>query len=101
LDAIADGHRRSAPASRKSCQAAAASGIWLWENQVFIMARVFPFSSLAAADFLIDAVYEGGTKGNTSDDPIGKLAPGAGNQGVGSLNADGHLNALRPLSVSE
>jgi hypothetical protein len=30
---------------------------------------------------VIDAVYEGGTKGNTADDVSGKLIPGAGNQG--------------------
>jgi hypothetical protein len=36
------------------------------------MAKIFPFSSLAAADLVIDAIYEGGT------DPLGKLIPGAG-----------------------
>lgn len=45
------------------------------------MAKVFPFSSLADADLVVDAVYEGGTRGNTGDDPLGKLIPGAGNQG--------------------
>src|SRR5260370_25045407 len=45
------------------------------------MAKIFPFSELAAADLSIDAVYEGGTKGNTADDVLGKLIPGAGNQG--------------------
>jgi hypothetical protein len=45
------------------------------------MAKVPPFSSLATADLVIDAVYEGGTKGNTGDDPLGKLISGAGNQG--------------------
>ena len=45
------------------------------------MAKVFPFSSLPTADLVIDAVYEGGTKGNTADDVLGKLIPGAGNQG--------------------
>ena len=29
------------------------------------MAKVFPFSALPTADLVIDAVYEGGTKGNT------------------------------------
>lgn len=55
------------------------------------MAKVFPFSSLTDADLVIDAVYEGGSKGNTGDDPLGKLIPGAGNQGgfraVGSWDA--------------
>src|SRR3954451_8227845 len=45
------------------------------------MAKVFPFSGLVTADLVVDAVYEGGTKGNTSDDVLGKLIPGAGNQG--------------------
>jgi hypothetical protein len=45
------------------------------------MAKVFPFSSLPTADLVIDAVYEGGTKGNAADDVLGKLIPGAGNQG--------------------
>jgi hypothetical protein len=45
------------------------------------MAKTFPFSSLATADLVIDAVYEGGTKGNSADDVLGKLIPGAGNQG--------------------
>jgi hypothetical protein len=52
---------------------------------------VFPFSALPTADLVIDAVYEGGTKGNTADDVLGKLIPGAGNQGgfraVGSWDA--------------
>jgi hypothetical protein len=47
----------------------------------FTMGRVFSFESLSTADLVIDAVYEGGTKGNTGDDPLGKLIPGAGNQG--------------------
>jgi len=45
------------------------------------MAKVFPFSALPTADLVIDAVYEGGTKGNTADDVLGKLIPGVGNQG--------------------
>jgi hypothetical protein len=45
------------------------------------MSKVFPFSALPTADLVIDAVYEGGTQGNTADDVLGKLIPGAGNQG--------------------
>ena len=45
------------------------------------MAKAFSFSSLTSADLVIDAVYEGGTKGNSADDVLGKLIPGAGNQG--------------------
>jgi hypothetical protein len=51
----------------------------------------FPFSTLPTADLVIDAVYEGGTKGNAVDDVLGKVIPGAGNQGgfraVGSRDA--------------
>ena len=45
------------------------------------MAAVIAFKDLEQADLVIDAVYEGGTAGNTADDPISKLLPGAGNQG--------------------
>ena len=42
--------------------------------------RRYPFDELPTADLVVDALYEGGTKGNTSDDPLGKLLP-CGNQG--------------------
>src|SRR5688572_18167794 len=42
--------------------------------------RTFTFGGLATADLVVDAGYEGGTKGNTSDDPINRLLRG-GNQG--------------------
>jgi hypothetical protein len=45
------------------------------------MQQVFSFDSLALTDLVIDAVYEGGKKGSTADDPLGKVIPGAGNQG--------------------
>ena len=55
------------------------------------MAKVFSFLSLPTTELVIDAVYEGGTKGNAADDVLGKLIPGAGNQGgfraVGSWDA--------------
>jgi len=57
------------------------------------MAKVFPFSALPTADLVIDAVYEGGTKGNTADDVLGKLIPGAGNQG--GFRAAGSRDAPR------
>ena len=44
------------------------------------MGKTIPFSQLAAADLTVEAVYEGGTAGNASDDPLGKLVP-VGNQG--------------------
>ena len=46
------------------------------------MTEVFySFVQLPEAPLLIDAVYEGGSSGNISDDPISKLFPGVGNQG--------------------
>jgi hypothetical protein len=45
------------------------------------MHRVFRFAELATANLIVDAVYEGGSAGNASDDPIAKLLPGVGNQG--------------------
>jgi hypothetical protein len=40
----------------------------------------YPFEGLMEADLIVDAVYQGGHKGNTGDDPISKLM-GCGNQG--------------------
>ncbi len=42
--------------------------------------RRYPFDQLPTADLVVDALYEGGTIGNASDDPLGKLLP-CGNQG--------------------
>jgi Restriction endonuclease AspBHI N-terminal/Restriction endonuclease len=42
--------------------------------------HLVPFADLETADLVLDAVYEGGTKGNLGDEPIGKLLP-VGNQG--------------------
>ncbi|CAM5306657.1 hypothetical protein SCHAM137S_01336 [Streptomyces chartreusis] len=39
------------------------------------------FSDLETADLIVDAVYAGGTSGNTGDDPVSKLIKGVGNQG--------------------
>lgn len=38
------------------------------------------FANLATADLVVDRIYQGGVAGNTSDDPINRLAP-VGNQG--------------------
>lgn len=43
--------------------------------------KVVPFQVLASFDLVIDAIYEGGSSGSTSDDPISRLLPGSGNQG--------------------
>jgi hypothetical protein len=45
---------------------------------VWPLAKIFPFSSPATADFFIDEAYGGGAKGNAADDILGKLIPGAG-----------------------
>ncbi|MFF9001615.1 restriction endonuclease [Streptomyces achromogenes] len=39
------------------------------------------FADLETSDLLVDALYAGGTSGNTGDDPISKLIKGVGNQG--------------------
>ncbi len=39
------------------------------------------FAGLGMADLLVDALYSGGSKGNTGDDPMSRLVPGIGNQG--------------------
>lgn len=39
------------------------------------------FHDLTGSALVVDAVYEGGAKGNASDDPLSKLLPGIGNMG--------------------
>ncbi|MGW2082129.1 restriction endonuclease [Streptomyces sp. NPDC001939] len=39
------------------------------------------FTDLETADLVVDALYAGGTSGNTGDEPISKLIKGVGNQG--------------------
>lgn len=41
----------------------------------------FKFEDLKDAPLIIDAIYEGGKRGNVGDDPLSKLLPGIGNQG--------------------
>ena len=43
--------------------------------------KTFKFSELFEAPLIVDAIYEGGSAGNVSDDPISKLLAGSGNQG--------------------
>jgi len=43
--------------------------------------KIVSFDSLANSDLYIDAVYEGGSSGNSGDDPISKLLPCVGNMG--------------------
>jgi hypothetical protein len=40
-----------------------------------------PFEKLSICPLIVDAVYEGGKRGNAADDPISKLLEGTGNQG--------------------
>ena len=47
--------------------------------------KIHPFKELSSCDLIIDAIYEGGKKGNAGDDPINKLIQ-VGNQG-GSINS--------------
>jgi hypothetical protein len=44
------------------------------------MAERIPFEQLENSDLVVNAIYEGGTKGNASDDALAKLLK-AGNQG--------------------
>ena len=44
------------------------------------MATIIPFDQLDDADLIVDAIYEGGQKGNVADDPISRLLPGVGNR---------------------
>ncbi len=62
-----------------------------------------PYEDLRTADLTIDAVYEGGRKGNAGDDPLGPLL-GVSNQGGfrhrGGTRAQPHLLVLT-TSLSE
>jgi len=45
------------------------------------ISRFFRFVDLETAPLIVDAVYEGGVRGNIADDPLTKLIPGCSNQG--------------------
>ncbi len=47
---------------------------------IFASMKIYPFKNLSSSDLIIDAIYEGGDKGNVGDDPINKILP-VGNQG--------------------
>jgi hypothetical protein len=63
----------------------------VWKLPASPGAKNGPLSFWPKTASVFDAVYEGGTKGNTADDVLGKIIPGAGNQGgfraVGSGDA--------------
>lgn len=54
--------------------------------------KIYPFIELSKCDLIIDAIYEGGDKGNVSDDPITKIFP-VGNQG--GFRYAGKINSLK------
>ena len=37
------------------------------------MQKIYKFENLSTSDLIVDALYEGGSKGNASDDPLGKI----------------------------
>ncbi|MBR0730367.1 restriction endonuclease [Bradyrhizobium japonicum] len=48
------------------------------------MTQIISYRDLPTSDLIVDAIYEGaatGGRGGLSDEPLGKLMPGAGNQG--------------------
>lgn len=55
--------------------------------------KAYKFCNLRNADLVVDAIYEGGATGNTSDDPISRLLPGSGN--AGGFRAAGTGDAKR------
>lgn len=50
-------------------------------SQTGARSRRYPFSELANAPLIVDAIYEGGRKGNTGDDVLCKLIPRLSNMG--------------------
>jgi len=57
---------------------------------------VFKFSDLSTSDLVVDAIYEGGIKGNASDDPLAKLLP-VSNQGGFRYIGNFSTNNLRVI----
>jgi len=45
------------------------------------MTRVIPFNETSISDLIVDAIYESGSGGQLSGEPISKLLPGSGNMG--------------------
>ena len=54
--------------------------------------KIYPFNELSKSDLIIDAIYEGGDKGNVSDDPITKIFS-VSNQG--GFRYAGKINSLK------
>jgi hypothetical protein len=58
------------------------------------MGKRVAFEKLISADLVVDAVYEGGKKGNASDDPLSKLLP-VGLQGGFRIRGSGKSHDYR------
>lgn len=60
------------------------------------MSKIFKFNDLDKTPLIVDAIYEGGTIGNSSDDPLHLIIPGIGNQGGfrTSINKKGGYNLV-------
>jgi hypothetical protein len=64
------------------------------------MVQVIPYSDLATANLIVDAVYEGGSLKNVSDDPISRLLKGTGNQGGFRAGGQGEQSRFVVLYTS-
>lgn len=62
--------------------------------------KIYPFDVLPHVDLAIDAIYEGGSSGNTSGDPISKMLKGIGNLGGFRVAGKGSLKKLIVLYTS-
>ena len=64
------------------------------------MTRILSFNELGTSDLMVDAVYEGGNQGNTSDDPISCLVPGIGNMAGFRHSGHGEIKKIVVLYTS-
>jgi hypothetical protein len=55
---------------------------------------IYPFSKLGEADLLVDAVYQGGRRGNAGDDPLGPLLKVSNSGGFRYRGSMGQLDML-------
>jgi len=62
--------------------------------------KTIPFKDLKNSDLIIDAVYEGGKRGNAGDDPISKIIPGIGNMGGFRYSGQGERKSAVVLYTS-
>ncbi len=64
------------------------------------MLRVFRYDTLATADLVVNAVYEGEAGSKLSGEPLSKLIPGIGNLGGFRPSGKGEVKKLVVLSTS-